>query len=99
MDTCDEWINQRSGIKTRHWVSDGETGATLARRAALQALAKAGMKPRDLDCIVYCTCTPDHLDRKSTRLNSSHQIISYAVFCLKEKKTNNSVLSRLKSYN
>src|SRR5258708_28676381 len=30
-----------------------------------------------------------HLDRKSTRLNSSHQIISYAVFCLKKKKTNN----------
>src|SRR5438876_9677796 len=38
MDTSDEWITQRSGIKTRHWVSDGETGATLARRAALQAL-------------------------------------------------------------
>src|SRR5438034_8450215 len=31
MDTSDEWITQRSGIKTRHWVSDGETGATLAR--------------------------------------------------------------------
>src|SRR5256884_3330875 len=62
MDTSDEWITQRSGIKARHWVSDGETGATLARRAALQALAKAGMKPGDLDCIVYCTCTPDHFE-------------------------------------
>ena len=62
MDTSDEWITQRSGIKTRHWVSDGETGAGLARRAALQALAKAGMKPADLDCIVYCTCTPDHFE-------------------------------------
>ena len=62
MDTSDEWITQRSGIKTRHWVSEGETGAGLARRAALQALAKAGMKPADLDCIVYCTCTPDHFE-------------------------------------
>jgi len=62
MDTSDEWITQRSGIKTRHWVSDGETGVTLARQAALQALAKAGMKATDLDCIVYCTCTPDHFE-------------------------------------
>src|SRR5947208_2035168 len=62
MDTSDEWITQRSGIKTRHWVSEGETGVTLARRASLQALAKAGMKASDLDCIVYCTCTPDHFE-------------------------------------
>ena len=62
MDTSDEWIVQRSGIKTRHWVSEGETGVTLARQAALQALAKASMKPAELDCIVYCTCTPDHFE-------------------------------------
>ncbi len=62
MDTSDEWIVQRSGIKTRHWVSEGETGVTLARQAALQALAKAGMKAAELDCIVYCTCTPDHFE-------------------------------------
>jgi 3-oxoacyl-[acyl-carrier-protein] synthase-3 len=62
MDTSDEWIVQRSGIKTRHWVAEGETGVTLARQAALQALAKASMKPAELDCIVYCTCTPDHFE-------------------------------------
>ncbi len=62
MDTSDDWIVQRSGIKTRHWVSEGETGVTLARQAALQALAKVGMKAAELDCIVYCTCTPDHFD-------------------------------------
>ncbi len=62
MDTSDEWITQRSGIKTRHWVSDGETGASLATAAARKALAKAGMRPADLDCIVYCTCTPDHFE-------------------------------------
>jgi 3-oxoacyl-[acyl-carrier-protein] synthase III len=62
METSDEWITQRSGIRTRHWVSEGDTGATLAREASLRALAKAGLAPSDLDCIVYCTCTPDHFE-------------------------------------
>jgi 3-oxoacyl-[acyl-carrier-protein] synthase-3 len=62
MDTSDEWITQRSGIKTRHWVGEGETGVTLAREATRLALAKAGMEARELDCIVYCTCTPDHFE-------------------------------------
>ena len=62
MDTSDEWITQRSGIRTRYWVSEGETGASLAREAACAALAKAGLKAGDLDCIVYCTCTPDHFE-------------------------------------
>ncbi|MDP3910091.1 MAG: beta-ketoacyl-ACP synthase III [Gemmatimonadales bacterium] len=62
MDTSEEWIVQRSGIKTRRWVSEGDTGVSLAREASLKALAKAGLTPRDLDCIIYCTCTPDHFE-------------------------------------
>lgn len=62
MDTSDEWIVQRSGIKTRHWVDSGETGVGLARDASLKALAKAGLSANDIDCIVYCTCTPDHFE-------------------------------------
>jgi len=62
MDTSDEWIAQRTGIRTRYWVAEGDTGASLARAASLQALAKARMQPGDLDCIVYCTCTPDHFE-------------------------------------
>jgi 3-oxoacyl-[acyl-carrier-protein] synthase III len=62
MDTSDDWIVQRSGIKRRHWVAAGETGASLSRAATLKALAKAGLKPTDLDCIIYCTCTPDHFE-------------------------------------
>jgi len=62
MDTSDEWITQRSGIRTRHWVSPGETGVGLAREAACRALSKAKLKAQDLDCIVYCTCTPDHFE-------------------------------------
>ncbi len=62
MDTSDEWILQRSGIKTRHWVEDGDTGVSLAREASRKALAKAKLAPADLDCIIYCTCTPDHFE-------------------------------------
>ena len=62
MDTSDEWIVQRSGIKKRHWVDAGDTGVSLAREASLQALGKAGLTPQDLDCIIYCTCTPDHFE-------------------------------------
>lgn len=62
MDTSDEWIVQRSGIRERHWVSPGETGVSLAREAACRALASAALRPTDLDCIVYCTCTPDHFE-------------------------------------
>src|SRR5438034_6407785 len=62
METSDEWILQRSGIKTRYWVGPGETGVGLAKAATLKALAKARLQPADLDCIVYCTCTPDHFE-------------------------------------
>jgi len=62
MDTSDDWIVQRSGIKTRYWASDGETGATLSREAARKALAKAQLEPSAIDCIIYCTCTPDHFE-------------------------------------
>src|SRR2546428_7362261 len=62
MDTSDEWIVQRSGIKTRYWVDKGDTGVALAREASKKALDKAGLAPSDLDCIIYCTCTPDHFE-------------------------------------
>jgi len=62
MNTSDEWIVQRSGIRTRYWVANGDTGASLAKEASLKALAKANLTPADLDCIVYCTCTPDHFE-------------------------------------
>ncbi|OLC47713.1 MAG: 3-oxoacyl-ACP synthase [Gemmatimonadetes bacterium 13_1_40CM_4_69_5] len=62
METSNEWILQRSGIKTRYWVGPGETGVGLAKAATLKALAKARLQPADLDCIVYCTCTPDHFE-------------------------------------
>jgi 3-oxoacyl-[acyl-carrier-protein] synthase-3 len=59
VDTSDEWITTRTGIKTRHVVSDGETTATLAAEAARRALNDAGMKPEELNLIILGTVTPE----------------------------------------
>lgn len=60
METSDEWIQQRTGIKERHWV-EGNVGASdLAFEAAKKALAKAEWDPKSLDAIVYATLSPDH---------------------------------------
>jgi 3-oxoacyl-[acyl-carrier-protein] synthase-3 len=60
MDTSDEWITQRSGIKARRWVEPGVTCSELALEATRAALARAGMVATDLDCIIFATTTPDH---------------------------------------
>jgi 3-oxoacyl-[acyl-carrier-protein] synthase III len=60
MDTSDEWIRTRTGIQQRHWVREGETGASLALAASQKALKAAGLTAADLDAIIYATSTPDH---------------------------------------
>ena len=60
MDTSDEWIRTRTGIRERHWVTEGETGADLALRATKAALEAAELDAGALDAIVYATSTPDH---------------------------------------
>ena len=60
MDTSDEWISQRTGIRRRHWAAEGETGVDLARDASLRAIEAAGLAPGDIDAIVLATSTPDH---------------------------------------
>jgi len=59
METSNEWIIERTGIQQRHWVSEGETGATLAVAASKQAIERAGLAPRDIDLIIYATLSPD----------------------------------------
>jgi len=59
VDTNDEWITTRTGIKTRHVVSEGETTATLAAEAARRALKDANMEPKDLNLIILGTITPE----------------------------------------
>ena len=59
VDTSDEWIVQRTGIRQRHVAADGETTSDLATEAARQALAQGGLTPADIDLIVVATTTPD----------------------------------------
>jgi 3-oxoacyl-[acyl-carrier-protein] synthase-3 len=59
METSDEWIRQRTGIRQRHIAADGEFTSHLALRASERALAHAGVKASDLDLIVLATATPD----------------------------------------
>jgi 3-oxoacyl-[acyl-carrier-protein] synthase-3 len=60
VETSDEWIVQRTGIRQRHIAADDETTASLGERAARAALADAGLGPEDVDLIVLATSTPDN---------------------------------------
>jgi len=60
LDTTDEWIVQRTGIRQRHIAAPGELTSDLATAAARRALKAAGMTGNDLDLIVMATATPDH---------------------------------------
>ncbi|SOB80320.1 3-oxoacyl-[acyl-carrier-protein] synthase-3 [Sphingomonas guangdongensis] len=59
VDTSDEWIVERTGIRFRHIAGSDETTATLATDAAKAALAAAGLNAADIDLIVLATATPD----------------------------------------
>ncbi|MFN3661851.1 beta-ketoacyl-ACP synthase III [Yoonia sp.] len=59
LETSDEWIRARSGIERRHFAAEGQTTSDLATRAALAALASAGMQGDQIDAIVLATSTPD----------------------------------------
>ncbi|MFN3688661.1 beta-ketoacyl-ACP synthase III [Salinarimonas sp.] len=60
VDTSDEWIVQRTGIRARHIAGEGETTSTLGIAAARAALADAGLTADDIDLVVCATSTPDH---------------------------------------
>jgi 3-oxoacyl-[acyl-carrier-protein] synthase III len=59
VDTSDEWIASRTGIRERHIAADGETTGDLAYHAAVRALEAAGVSASELDLIVLGTTTPD----------------------------------------
>jgi len=60
VDTTDEWIVQRTGIKQRHIAAEGEFTSHLGLKAAQAAIAKAGIDPQSIDLIVLATSTPDN---------------------------------------
>jgi len=59
VDTSDEWIVERTGIRSRHIAADGETTRTLGLAAARKALAHAGIEAAEVDLIILATSTPD----------------------------------------
>jgi len=59
VDTTDQWITERTGIKERHIASDGEVTSDLAAAAGRMACENAGIKPEELDAIILGTVTPD----------------------------------------
>jgi 3-oxoacyl-[acyl-carrier-protein] synthase-3 len=61
VDTNDEWITTRTGIKQRHKAAEDEYTSQFGSRAALQALERAGLKPEDIDIIICATTTPDQI--------------------------------------
>jgi 3-oxoacyl-[acyl-carrier-protein] synthase-3 len=60
VDTTDEWIVQRTGIRQRYIAGEGETTASLGEAAARAALDNAGLTPDDIDLIIVATSTPDN---------------------------------------
>ena len=61
VDTSDEWITDRTGIKKRHIAADGETTCDLAEQAARAAIEAANIANQDIDLIVVATTTPDRI--------------------------------------
>ena len=61
LDTSDQWIRERTGIRERRVSSKEETNACMGKAAALQVLEQTGLTPLDLDAIVYATASPDRL--------------------------------------
>src|SRR5688572_3964283 len=60
VDTSDEWIVSRTGIRERRIAADDETTTSLSVNAARDALAVAGLDPAELDLVIVATCTPDY---------------------------------------
>jgi 3-oxoacyl-[acyl-carrier-protein] synthase-3 len=59
VDTSDEWIRKRTGISERRLARPDQAASDLGQKAALQALARAKIKPKDLDLLIMATITPD----------------------------------------
>ncbi|WP_231200944.1 ketoacyl-ACP synthase III [Helicobacter pylori] len=66
LDTSDEWIEKRTGIKERRFANDGEKSSDLGVVAAKQAIERAHLTPKDIDLVVVATLSPDFLAMPST---------------------------------
>lgn len=81
VDTTDEWIVQRTGIRERHVAAEGETTSMLARKAAERALVAAGRAADEIDLIVLATATPDYtFPSTATQVQANLGIMRGAAF-------------------
>ncbi|MGI9145169.1 MAG: beta-ketoacyl-ACP synthase III [Chloroflexota bacterium] len=74
VDTSDEWIRSRTGIRERRIAAPDETTCTLAVHAARAALDQAQVRPEDLDLIIVATCTPDYASMPATASLVQHAL-------------------------
>ncbi len=61
VDTSDEWITSRTGIRARHFAAEGELSSDLALKAVESAIAASGMAKEEIDLLIVATTTPDHV--------------------------------------
>ena len=61
VDTTDEWISKRTGIRCRHLLAPGETLSDLGSKAAERAIEMAGISAEDIDIVIFATSSPDDL--------------------------------------
>jgi len=73
LDTSDEWIRERTGIRSRHIAAEGQLTSDLGVRAAKAALVRAGIDPVDIDLLICATATPDRTF-PSTAVRIQHEI-------------------------
>ncbi len=76
IETSDEWIVERTGIRARHLAAPGQMTSDLAHEASLKALDSAGLSPNDIDLIVVATSTPDYIFPSTATLLQSRLGIS-----------------------
>ena len=82
VDTNDEWITARTGIKRRHILADGECVSDAGAHAARKALAEAGLAPSAVTHLLFGTCTPDHFCPSTAcitaaRLGMTNNVMAY----------------------
>jgi 3-oxoacyl-[acyl-carrier-protein] synthase-3 len=82
IQTSDEWIQERTGIRERRFAAEGESTATLATRAALSALDAAGVPAESIDLLIVCTCTPERLIPSTSAFVQAQMGVSCPAFDL-----------------
>jgi 3-oxoacyl-[acyl-carrier-protein] synthase-3 len=82
VDTSDEWIAERTGIRERRFAGEGESTASLAAEAGTAALRRAGIGPEAVDLVIVATCTPERLIPSTSAFVQERMGISAPAFDL-----------------